>query len=32
MGFAFSVRMEGLLDTHVPKETADHVVAASPSL
>jgi signal transduction histidine kinase len=27
MGFAPSVRMEGLLDTHVPRETADHVVA-----
>lgn len=27
MGFAPSVRMEGLLDTHVPKEIADHVVA-----
>ncbi|MBC2906947.1 GAF domain-containing sensor histidine kinase, partial [Streptomyces cupreus] len=27
LGFAPSVRMEGLLDTHVPKETADHVVA-----
>ncbi|MEU0333870.1 GAF domain-containing protein [Streptomyces sp. NPDC006193] len=27
LGFAPSVRMEGLLDTHVPQETADHVVA-----
>ncbi|MFF7837889.1 GAF domain-containing protein [Streptomyces ossamyceticus] len=27
MGFAPSLRMEGLLDTHVPKEIADHVVA-----
>ncbi|MET8130584.1 GAF domain-containing sensor histidine kinase [Streptomyces sp. NPDC005251] len=27
MGFAPSVRMEGLLDTDVPKEIADHVVA-----
>uniref|UniRef100_UPI00292F1F7E sensor histidine kinase n=1 Tax=Streptomyces sp. MK7 TaxID=3067635 RepID=UPI00292F1F7E len=27
MGFAPSVRMEGLLDTHVPRETADQVVA-----
>ncbi|MFE2511238.1 GAF domain-containing protein [Streptomyces naganishii] len=27
MGFAPSVRMEGLLDTHVARETADHVVA-----
>ncbi|MEU0600901.1 GAF domain-containing sensor histidine kinase [Streptomyces sp. NPDC006393] len=27
MGFAPSVRMEGLLDTHVPREVADHVVA-----
>ncbi|MEV0976418.1 GAF domain-containing sensor histidine kinase [Streptomyces sp. NPDC049915] len=27
LGFAPSVRMEGLLDTHVPPETADHVVA-----
>ncbi|CAM5248437.1 sensor histidine kinase [Streptomyces griseomycini] len=27
LGFAPSVRMEGLLDTHVPKETADHLVA-----
>ncbi|WP_282792645.1 GAF domain-containing sensor histidine kinase [Streptomyces sp. CC224B] len=27
LGFAPSVRMEGLLDTHVPKETADHVMA-----
>ncbi|MGX1267553.1 sensor histidine kinase [Streptomyces phaeoluteigriseus] len=27
LGFAPSVRMEGLLDTHVPKETADHIVA-----
>ncbi|MET8247655.1 GAF domain-containing sensor histidine kinase [Streptomyces sp. NPDC005202] len=27
LGFAPSVRMEGLLDTHVPTETADHVVA-----
>jgi signal transduction histidine kinase len=27
LGFAPSVRMEGLLDTDVPKETADHVVA-----
>ncbi|MEV4342143.1 GAF domain-containing protein [Streptomyces sp. NPDC049590] len=27
LGFAPSVRMEGLLDTHVPRETADHVVA-----
>lgn len=27
LGFAASVRMEGLLDTDVPKEIADHVVA-----
>ncbi|MFF8593901.1 GAF domain-containing protein [Streptomyces sp. NPDC015220] len=27
LGFAPSVRMEGLLDTHVPRETADHVIA-----
>ncbi|MFF7092557.1 GAF domain-containing protein [Streptomyces rubradiris] len=27
LGFAPSVRMAGLLDTHVPRETADHVVA-----
>ncbi|PWI10082.1 histidine kinase [Streptomyces sp. NWU339] len=27
LGFAPSVRMEGLVDTHVSKETADHVVA-----
>ncbi|GAA2734531.1 sensor histidine kinase [Streptomyces nogalater] len=27
LGFAPSVRMEGLLDTHVPREAADHVVA-----
>ncbi|MFJ3336259.1 GAF domain-containing protein [Streptomyces sp. NPDC086766] len=27
LGFAPSVRMEGLLDTHVPKDVADHVVA-----
>ncbi|AYN42776.1 GAF domain-containing protein [Streptomyces dangxiongensis] len=27
LGFAPSVRMEGLLDTHVPPEIADHVVA-----
>ena len=27
LGFAPSVRMEGLLDTDVPPETADHVVA-----
>ncbi|MGW9032491.1 sensor histidine kinase [Streptomyces sp. NPDC055722] len=27
LGFAPSVRMEGLLDTDVPKETADHVTA-----
>ncbi|MFH9552073.1 GAF domain-containing protein [Streptomyces sp. NPDC017435] len=27
LGFAPSVRMEGLLDTDVPKEIADHVVA-----
>ncbi|GGZ20523.1 sensor histidine kinase [Streptomyces poonensis] len=27
LGFSPSVRMEGLLDTHVPKEIADHVVA-----
>ncbi|MFH9824996.1 sensor histidine kinase [Streptomyces bobili] len=27
LGFAPSVRMEGLLDTHVPKETAEHIVA-----
>ncbi|GHF33557.1 sensor histidine kinase [Streptomyces fumanus] len=27
LGFAPGVRMEGLLDTHVPKETADHVMA-----
>ncbi|MFJ9717088.1 GAF domain-containing protein [Streptomyces sp. NPDC101213] len=27
LGFAPSVRMEGLLDTHVPKDTADHIVA-----
>ncbi|MEU7058003.1 GAF domain-containing sensor histidine kinase [Streptomyces sp. NPDC046197] len=27
LGFAPSVRMEGLLDTHVSKETADHIVA-----
>ncbi|MFJ3981919.1 sensor histidine kinase [Streptomyces fungicidicus] len=27
LGFAPGVRMEGLLDTHVPRETADHVVA-----
>ncbi|MFF7969876.1 GAF domain-containing protein [Streptomyces sp. NPDC007905] len=27
LGFAPSLRMEGLLDTHVPRETADHVLA-----
>ncbi|WP_055620074.1 GAF domain-containing protein [Streptomyces sp. JHA19] len=27
LGFAPSVRMEGLLDTHVPAHTADHVMA-----
>ncbi|MFE9775303.1 GAF domain-containing protein [Streptomyces sp. NPDC005931] len=27
LGFAPSVRMEGLLDTHVSKETGDHIVA-----
>ncbi|WUU80978.1 GAF domain-containing protein [Streptomyces cellulosae] len=27
LGFAPSVRMEGLLDTNVPEETADHVLA-----
>jgi signal transduction histidine kinase len=27
LGFAPSVRMEGLLDTHVPIQTADHVMA-----
>ncbi|WP_432058525.1 GAF domain-containing protein [Streptomyces sp. bgisy022] len=27
LGFTPSVRMEGLVDTHVTKETADHVVA-----
>lgn len=27
LGFAPGVRMEGLLDTHVPKDTADHIVA-----
>ncbi|MFF1278861.1 GAF domain-containing protein [Streptomyces marokkonensis] len=27
LGFAPSVRMEGLLDTHVPRETADDLVA-----
>ncbi|MCX4999977.1 GAF domain-containing protein [Streptomyces longwoodensis] len=27
LGFAPSVRMEGLLDTHVPLQTADHVMA-----
>ncbi|MFI7277445.1 GAF domain-containing protein [Streptomyces sp. NPDC049879] len=27
LGFAPSLRMEGLVDTQVPKETADHVVA-----
>ncbi|MFF6813625.1 GAF domain-containing protein [Streptomyces sp. NPDC012403] len=27
LGFAPSVRMEGLLDTHVPAATADHVLA-----
>ncbi|MFF9222202.1 sensor histidine kinase, partial [Streptomyces viridosporus] len=27
LGFAPGVRMEGLLDTHVPKESADHLVA-----
>ncbi|MFE6281556.1 GAF domain-containing protein [Streptomyces sp. NPDC057877] len=27
LGFAPSLRMEGLVDTHVPRETADHVVA-----
>ncbi|MET8947160.1 GAF domain-containing sensor histidine kinase [Streptomyces sp. NPDC004542] len=27
LGYAPSMRMEGLLDTHVPQETADHVVA-----
>jgi len=27
LGFAPAVRMEGLLDTHVPKEVADHVIA-----
>lgn len=27
LGFAPGVRMEGLLDTDAPKETADHVVA-----
>ncbi|WP_073952123.1 sensor histidine kinase [Streptomyces kebangsaanensis] len=28
LGFAPGVRLEGLLDTHVPRETADHLVAA----
>jgi len=27
LGFAPSVRMEGLVDTDVPRETADHVIA-----
>ncbi|MEU5321122.1 GAF domain-containing sensor histidine kinase [Streptomyces sp. NPDC021056] len=27
LGFPPSLRMEGLLDTHVPRETAEHVVA-----
>ncbi|MFI8192627.1 GAF domain-containing protein [Streptomyces sp. NPDC085946] len=27
LGFAPGVRMEGLVDTHVPKEVADHIVA-----
>ncbi|WP_121750977.1 GAF domain-containing protein [Streptomyces sp. E2N166] len=27
LGFAPGLRMEGLLDTHVPKDTADHIVA-----
>ncbi|GAA2248946.1 histidine kinase [Streptomyces ruber] len=27
LGFAAGLRMGGLLDTHVPKETADHLVA-----
>ncbi|MFK4104275.1 GAF domain-containing protein [Streptomyces sp. NPDC019531] len=27
LGFAPSLRMEGLLDTHVPQETAEHVMA-----
>nr|WP_196788925.1 GAF domain-containing sensor histidine kinase [Streptomyces caniscabiei] len=27
LGFAPSIRMEGLIDTDVPKETADHLVA-----
>ncbi|MEU6378713.1 GAF domain-containing sensor histidine kinase [Streptomyces sp. NPDC046909] len=27
LGFAPSIRMEGLLDTDIPRETADHVVA-----
>lgn len=27
LGYAPAVRMEGLLDTHVPREVADHVVA-----
>ncbi|UCM91532.1 GAF domain-containing sensor histidine kinase [Streptomyces marincola] len=27
LGFAPGLRMEGLLDTHVPRETADHIVA-----
>jgi signal transduction histidine kinase len=27
LGFAPGLRMDGLLDTHVPKETAEHVVA-----
>ncbi|MEU3795260.1 GAF domain-containing sensor histidine kinase [Streptomyces fructofermentans] len=27
LGFAPGVRMDGLLDTHVPKETAEHMVA-----
>ncbi|GGR34758.1 sensor histidine kinase [Streptomyces aurantiogriseus] len=27
LGFAPSLRMEGLLDTHVPNETAEHVMA-----
>jgi signal transduction histidine kinase len=27
LGFPPSVRMEGLIDTHVPKEAADHLVA-----
>ncbi|MEU3254650.1 GAF domain-containing sensor histidine kinase [Streptomyces sp. NPDC006997] len=27
LGYAPSLRMEGLVDTHVPRETADHVVA-----